>query len=320
MGSEAITVDARYWPVVHVVYQRPKLTLADLGSFHERLDQLLVRGERFVTVIDTTRVRRIPGPLVLRKNEAWVERNQEVLAQLSLGTVTITKNALARSVAQWVLHQRKVRTGGAVVASVEDAVRWAMDRLRARGVPFDEALVSRLLVDHEAEDNLGLLHVDAEVEEDKQALVELVMSAFSEPAFLVDRSGELLFRNAAADELFDAPPVWVHRALDDGHSALKALCRVVPLAVGADLFVVVPSADLIPSRDQPAAALELPESLMRVADPLARGLSDREIADFTGLSHATVRTYVRRIFQKTGVHSRGAFIRLYASEPGRLQM
>jgi DNA-binding NarL/FixJ family response regulator len=48
----------------------------------------------------------------------------------------------------------------------------------------------------------------------------------------------------------------------------------------------------------------LPLSLSRVADGLARGLSDKEIADELSMPIATVRTYTSRVLKKLGVSSR----------------
>jgi hypothetical protein len=320
MARSSITVDLSTWPVVHVVYRGDRLRLDDLPDFHAQLDRALDHAGKFVTIIDTTRLKHLPGPFVLRRNEGWVERNHAALSERSLGTVTITQNALARGIAQWILNARRIRSDGAVVSSLEEAVDWAKKRLKDRGVSFDDALVSRLLL-HEGGDDASTLEPrGGTIDPDAQALIEVVLGAFSEPAFLVDERGEVLFMNAAASDLFEQPPAWVHRTLSDGHSALKALCRVAPLAIGANVFVVVPSAELLPVRGQARPALDLPDSLQKVAVPLSRGLSDREISELTGLAHTTVRTYVRRIFERADVNSRGAFIRLYAGSEGRLQM
>ncbi len=95
------------------------------------------------------------------------------------------------------------------------------------------------------------------------------------------------------------------------------MCRVVPLQLGGDVFLVVPNAELVPRLDAAPIALELPESLNNVAVLLAQGLSDKEISALAELPLNTVRTYVGRIFKKTDVHSRGAFIRAYATELAR---
>jgi DNA-binding NarL/FixJ family response regulator len=48
----------------------------------------------------------------------------------------------------------------------------------------------------------------------------------------------------------------------------------------------------------------LTPTLTRVADAIARGLSDKEIAVLLDLELATVRTYVRRVYARLGVHNR----------------
>jgi hypothetical protein len=58
---------------------------------------------------------------------------------------------------------------------------------------------------------------------------------------------------------------------------------------------------------------ELPTSLRSVADALARGLGDKEIAQELGLPVPTVRTYVTRCFTRLGVHNRRELIVLRAN-------
>lgn len=47
----------------------------------------------------------------------------------------------------------------------------------------------------------------------------------------------------------------------------------------------------------------------RVAACLLLAMSDKEVADATGLTLATVRTYVKQIYKAAGVHSRAALLR-----------
>jgi len=54
---------------------------------------------------------------------------------------------------------------------------------------------------------------------------------------------------------------------------------------------------------------KLPPRLARVAAEMARGRSDKEIADVLGLSFNTVRTYGRQLYRAAGVHSRAALLR-----------
>ena len=53
-----------------------------------------------------------------------------------------------------------------------------------------------------------------------------------------------------------------------------------------------------------ATRTELPPSLQRIVELVVRGLSNREIAEETGRSLATVRVYVARIYRHLGVRGR----------------
>lgn len=67
---------------------------------------------------------------------------------------------------------------------------------------------------------------------------------------------------------------------------------------------------------------ELPPSLARVASAVAEGMSDREVASALAMSLATVRTYMRRIYGRLGVHSRVELTRCLAADatPARAEL
>jgi DNA-binding NarL/FixJ family response regulator len=48
----------------------------------------------------------------------------------------------------------------------------------------------------------------------------------------------------------------------------------------------------------------LPPRLIKIARMVIAGCTDRQIAVRTGLSFSTVRTYVRQIYRRLGVHNR----------------
>ena len=50
---------------------------------------------------------------------------------------------------------------------------------------------------------------------------------------------------------------------------------------------------------------------LEVLDLLAKGFLVKEIADRTGLGYGTVRTYIRRIYEKLQVHSRSQAVAKY---------
>lgn len=63
---------------------------------------------------------------------------------------------------------------------------------------------------------------------------------------------------------------------------------------------------------------------LEVLDMLAKGFLVKEIADQTGLGYGTVRTYIRRIYEKLQVHSRSQAVAKYLqprnSGPGGLSI
>jgi DNA-binding CsgD family transcriptional regulator len=59
-------------------------------------------------------------------------------------------------------------------------------------------------------------------------------------------------------------------------------------------------------RGQPSLAEILTQREFEIALHIARGDANKEIARFLGISHLTVREYVRRICHKLGVHNRSA--------------
>lgn len=52
----------------------------------------------------------------------------------------------------------------------------------------------------------------------------------------------------------------------------------------------------------------LPPRFQKVADCILEGLTEKEIPDRTGLTHATVRSYVRTMYKRLGVHNRAQFV------------
>jgi hypothetical protein len=74
------------------------------------------------------------------------------------------------------------------------------------------------------------------------------------------------------------------------------------------LFAPAPS----PLTSDPFA--ELPTSLRTVAERLAQGLSDKEIAAELETPLATVRTYATRVYERLGVHGRRELMRMYGPQ------
>jgi len=140
-----------------------------------------------------------------------------------------------------------------------------------------------------------------------------VVEFLEEPAYLVSASGAVVLANASARRLHPRAPRWLADVPTSPCSAtLDALARVRRIDLtGRELWLVIPKRGALDqeARDHREELLEgLPPSLSKVAELVLAGLSDREIADQTGLTYRTVRTYLSRLYRRVGVTSRAELL------------
>jgi DNA-binding NarL/FixJ family response regulator len=146
------------------------------------------------------------------------------------------------------------------------------------------------------------------------ALAELVYG-YHKPAFMTDVHGQIVCMNAAAGRMFD-PGSDVNSSVRSavGPVALEKWDRKATLFVdGKTLYLVIPE-----SAGDEALRPEmtsLPPRLAKIARLVVSGCTDKQIAGRTGLSFSTVRTYVRQIYRRVGVHSRVELV--HATNQGR---
>ncbi len=136
------------------------------------------------------------------------------------------------------------------------------------------------------------------------ALADLV-HGYRKPAFMTDVNGQIVCMNAAAGRLFDqGGDVNSSVRNAQGPVALENWDRKATLqADGKTLFLVIP--DTPDTGDtRPTMTPQLPPRLAKIARLVVSGCTDKQIASRTGLSFSTVRTYVRQIYRRMGVHSR----------------
>lgn len=130
-----------------------------------------------------------------------------------------------------------------------------------------------------------------------------VLDALLHPAFVVTHNGVVAFANRAArEQSWPFPAGLTPRGCATWHHGhLRAACVRLqdtrPL-----LYAVVFHGDA--NAPAPLDPLTLPASLRRVALLAARGLTDREMASEAGIPLHTVRTYVKRLYARVGVHNR----------------
>ncbi len=142
-------------------------------------------------------------------------------------------------------------------------------------------------------------------------LLGRALDGLDQPAFLFSRTGVPVMANAAGHRAFDGCPSWLYAHLAEPEADLSRAAEVTAIDVGGLPLLLV-----APRPDGPDAALfwreqyDLSPALAKVAGLLAAGRSDREIADRTGLTYNSVRTYVRRIYGRLNVGSRAELARL----------
>jgi len=128
------------------------------------------------------------------------------------------------------------------------------------------------------------------------ALTELVYG-YRNPAFMTDADGTIVCMNAAAGRLLDQRNGTESKPISIDEWDRKAEVR----ADGKTYFLIIPENP----NDQPARPeTPLPPRLAKIARLVVSGCTDKQIASRTGLSFSTVRTYVRQIYRRVGVHSR----------------
>jgi DNA-binding CsgD family transcriptional regulator len=81
----------------------------------------------------------------------------------------------------------------------------------------------------------------------------------------------------------------------------------------AILFLVDPDEAAVPLDDRLRALYSLTAAEARVAGAVAAGQSAADISDRFGVSRETARSQIKSVFDKAGVRSQSAFIRLAAA-------
>jgi DNA-binding NarL/FixJ family response regulator len=114
------------------------------------------------------------------------------------------------------------------------------------------------------------------------------------------QQGTIVCMNAAAMRSIDRKP----GDEDDGIPAdPKEWPRRASIqAEGQTFYLSVPNQALDTASGAPEP--QLPPRLAKIARLVISGCTDKQIATRTGLSFSTVRTYVRQIYRRIGVHSR----------------
>lgn len=129
----------------------------------------------------------------------------------------------------------------------------------------------------------------------RSALADLV-SNYRRPALLADQRGAIVAMSSNAEFSGDAP--------NDQDLASWPHYRLEVRTEDGTFFLLVPETPEAEVAQARPRKIQLPPRLAKIARLVISGCTDKQIATRTGLSFSTVRTYVRQIYRRLGVHSR----------------
>jgi hypothetical protein len=145
---------------------------------------------------------------------------------------------------------------------------------------------------------------------------EELIEGTTRPAFLVSGTGKIVAENEAARRWLNEDLAGVRECLAQArrepHRYAAEAISINVRSIGQTLTLLMLARQYVIGGAQPLPGgtagsqtrQRLPPSLLRVAQSIAAGLSDKEIAAAHHLSVSTVRTYVRQVYSLMGVHNR----------------
>ncbi len=125
MGS--IVVDDSRRPILVVRFEG-LVSDAEFETYLGDMEAQLKPGERVCTILDARVAGRAP-PRQRKMQADWLARNAARLRQCSVGSVFVITSPLVRGVLTAILWLQPMPVAHAVVATMEEAERWANARL-----------------------------------------------------------------------------------------------------------------------------------------------------------------------------------------------
>lgn len=131
-------------------------------------------------------------------------------------------------------------------------------------------------------------------------LLTELLQGYRRPAVVTTEQGAVVCMNAAAMRSIDRKPGEENEGIPADPKEWPRRASVQ--AEGQVFYLAVPNQALESTTNTPEP--QLPPRLAKIARLVISGCTDKQIASRTGLSFSTVRTYVRQIYRRIGVHSR----------------
>ncbi len=129
---DSIRIDESRFPLIVVTFVGSQ-DEADFSAYLEWMTALAKRRVKAVTVFDATKAGPTSATQRARQG-AWIKTNRALIQQFSCGSAFVVSSAIVRGALTAILWIAPVPGPHTIVATFEEAERWALERLRAEGV------------------------------------------------------------------------------------------------------------------------------------------------------------------------------------------
>lgn len=296
-------VDTDNWPLVMVRCPPGAASDAMIDAYLACLEALLESGERYATVTDA---RPVTSPFTaaqwLRLGR-WIDAHHAALDRAQVAHAVVLAEPAVIGVFRATVDLRRFAYPIRPLRTLAAGVDWTLAILVERGLCPERAtadLRRRALAGSRAQPLRTPVAEAPAAAFDMKAVIEM----FAEPAYVFAPGDGVRYANQAGRRA-GVPKALAQGELPEPGDVPFRLLQLDGEPHG--LVLVVLEARPVPMLPP------LPPALARVAGLLSDGRSDKEIAQFTGLTLATVRTYVSRIFRRVDVNSRAEFAARYGS-------
>ncbi|MGO1172834.1 MAG: LuxR C-terminal-related transcriptional regulator [Actinomycetaceae bacterium] len=205
----------------------------------------------------------------------------------------------------------------------------------ARGVDIENFSLEDLTAARFASEHLSLALERAhrfELAGDRAALLGGALDHLSQMVVVAEASGERVFSSRRLESRYPATVIALVDEVISGFAAEGRHAQTVNVRDEASSQSVIVKCSLVPSHDaivgvvfecadEEDASLPSWEVLspreQEIARYVSQGLTTREIAEQAFVSQNTVKQHIKRIFAKTGVHSRAELVQFIWASQGK---
>ena len=129
--SAIITFDDSLWPLL-ILSGQGAPTDQQMKEYQARVRGYLERGEKYVTISDLSQLGML-SPTQRRMQAEFLEEHAAAMRERLLGNATIVRSTPIRLALQLILPFKPLAFPYAVVADMDEAVRYALRRLEESG-------------------------------------------------------------------------------------------------------------------------------------------------------------------------------------------